>query len=127
MNLVQRMLNANAGVAEKAAPERVPNAPWYSHRYGPPSPRVARRRRIFDVIRADRKREQNTRQRVRVAGRIAEIEAVRRVREWEATNGESALGRLIDDGAYTAQDVAESRGIPIFDVADKLGLLTEVS
>jgi hypothetical protein len=105
--------------------ERVPNAPWYSYRLGQPSPRVGRRARLYNVLRQNKQRIRHARRQARAIERLTEPEAVRRVREWEAEQGESALGHLIDRGDYTPQDVIDSKGIPLIDIADKLGLLEE--
>lgn len=105
--------------------EREPTKAPHLWNAKPISARRHRRIRIADMLSDDKKRERARRRQARAIQTITEAEAVRRVRLWEAESGRLAVAELLSRGEITIDDVRDSKGIPIFDVADRLGLLVE--
>lgn len=101
--------------AEKDSP-REPNAPWFSFRTSYPSRRAIKRQRLRDMRGTTRKYHKGVALQERDFNRIAEREAVRRLRIWEAEHGRSALefahlGRLVTAGGVDAVSLAGVLGL----------------
>lgn len=98
------------------------NAPWWSYRARSSSRRAMRRQKRRDTKSITKKYYRDIEMAEREMNRVSEVEAVRRVREWELENG-SALEHLFAFEKIKREQY--DKGVEIFEIASLLGLLED--